>query len=620
MDRAAYDRTHWERTEPHPFATPPVRTAPLRSSNESLSSTSRRGPPPFSPPRRDPPQTPSSTRPPSSRRALTAALELAQEAVRIDSSGTEPLAAIAAYGKSVALLNEVMERVMRGEGADRRRSGVRRRSDAAREDEVRRLKSIHDTYADRMQILSLIYNMGSGPPDDTSPDYSPHVPPTPPPLYAPAHEPAGDYEQSSGFYPIDHAPAFLVHDEDEEEEDDMPTSAENIGSAFASLENPPSLDYNSRDYLATTREYASSRDHRGYSSAPPSRDYTPSPHRDYESDQPTPTDPVQTPVSPTSTITPQRVSVLPPPRPPPTGPPPTLPQPTGPSTHAFAQPAYALPQPPMPQPQARVNGASMGALPAPPKPVLTRTQSAGPGLGSTSTVPRTDPHSPLRRSYIVPHSQPQTQPLPVQQSRSRSGSVAGHKRSGSGNERLGTLSEERERERSEGGNQSASSGNESESWTVVGAEAYSHQQPVAEGYRPTSAYRSRVASSARELPPLPADGSPLTPRVPGGGSGGDVVQRPRGDTESSASSRGSDGPSSAGTVSTAPTNLSVVADKMGTQVAGVQAQTSGMLVSPSTAQGSIALRRKSAQPSIGQAMAFEQALQSPPQPIQQPPV
>lgn len=153
-----------EMPDPHPFAAysnPTPRTAALReyaviapvaadpvpgSSSESLASTSRRGPPPFSPPRANPPQTPSassaSTRPPSSRRALTAALELAQEAVRIDSSGEEPLAAIAAYGKSVALLNEVMERVMRGEGAERRRAGVRRRSDAAREDEVRRLKSI----------------------------------------------------------------------------------------------------------------------------------------------------------------------------------------------------------------------------------------------------------------------------------------------------------------------------------------------------------------------------------------------------------------------------------------------------------------------------------------------
>ncbi|QRV86310.1 hypothetical protein RhiJN_14328 [Ceratobasidium sp. AG-Ba] len=617
----AYERTHWERTDAaaHPFATPPVRTATLRPSNESLGSTSRRGPPPFSPPRSNPPQTPSSSsaRPPSSRRALTAALELAQEAVRIDSSGTEPLAAIAAYGKSVALLNEVMERVMRGEDANRRRSGVRRRSDAAREDEVRRLKSIHDTYADRMQILSLIYNMDSNqsPPDDASPDTSPHVPTTPP-----FPQLAGDHEQSSGFYPPDR-PAFLVHDEDEE--DDDPASAENVGSA---LENTSSLDYNNRDYLLTTRDYHSNRDYHGFSSAPPSREYTPSPLHDHEYDQPTPTEPVPTPISPTSTITPQRVSVIPPPRPPPSGPPPTLPQPPVPSSHAYAQPAYTLPQPPLPQqqpqPQARVNGGSV-SLPSQPKPPLTRTQSAGPGVGSVTPAPRTDPHSPLRRSYVVSHSQAQTSvpPQPVQPAaRSRSGSVAGHKRTGSGNERLGTLSEERERERSEGGNQSASSGNESESWTVVGAEAYVHQQPVAEGYRPTSAYRSRVASSARELPPLPADASPLTPRVPGNGSGGEVVQRPRGDTGSSASSRGSDGPSSAGTVSTVPTTFSVTVDKAGSQFAVTQAQTLGMLVSPSTAQGSIAQRRKSAQPSIGQAMAFEQALQSPPQPIQQPPI
>ncbi|KAG8685532.1 hypothetical protein FRC09_014687, partial [Ceratobasidium sp. 395] len=351
MDRAAYDRAHWERTESHPFATPQPRPAPLRPSNESLSSTSRRGPPPFSPPRSNPPQTPSSTRPPSSRRALTAALELAQEAVRIDSSGTEPLAAIAAYGKSVALLNEVMERVMRGEGADRRKSGVRRRSDAAREDEVRRLKSIHDTYADRMQILSLIYNMepNQSPPDDTSPDHSPDVPPTPPPFFVPTSEPAGDYDRSSGFYPTNHSAPFL---EDEDEDEDT-TSAENIGSAFASLESTPGLDYSGRDYLPATRDRTSNRDYRGYSPAPPSRDYTPSPHLDHEYDQPTPTDLVQTPISPTSTITPQRASGLPPPRPPPSGPPPTLPPPSAPLPHAYAQQTYTLPQPPMPQPQPR---------------------------------------------------------------------------------------------------------------------------------------------------------------------------------------------------------------------------------------------------------------------------
>ncbi|KAG9122655.1 hypothetical protein FRC07_000873, partial [Ceratobasidium sp. 392] len=215
-------------------------TAPLRPSNESLASNSRflassssleANLPPTSLPRSNPPQTLSSTRPPSSRHVLTAALELAQEAVRIDSSGTEPLAAIAAYSKSVALLNEVMERVMRGEEADRHKSGVRRRSNAAREDEARRLKLIHDTYAKRMQILLLMYNMNSNqspPLDDTSPDDSPHVPPTPLSFFVPVSEPAGDYDQSSGFYSADRLAAYLIHEDDEED-----GFTENIGSALS---------------------------------------------------------------------------------------------------------------------------------------------------------------------------------------------------------------------------------------------------------------------------------------------------------------------------------------------------------------------------------------------------
>ena len=127
---------------------------------------------------------------PSSRRALTAALELAQEAVRLDTTNDDPIGAIQAYSRSVALLSEVMERVMRGEetsdsGKDRRRSG-RRRSVVAKEEEVRRLKSIvssfalssfisrdspdhqHDTYADRMIILSDIYNVDPFNPDATN--------------------------------------------------------------------------------------------------------------------------------------------------------------------------------------------------------------------------------------------------------------------------------------------------------------------------------------------------------------------------------------------------------------------------------------------------------------------
>ncbi|GJJ09403.1 hypothetical protein Clacol_003625 [Clathrus columnatus] len=100
-----------------------------------------------------------STRP-SSRRALTAALELAQEAVRLDSTNDDPIGAIRAYSRSVALLNEVMERVMRGEDdSGRGRHFGRPRSMVAREEEVRRLRSIHDTYADRMNILSDIYNI-----------------------------------------------------------------------------------------------------------------------------------------------------------------------------------------------------------------------------------------------------------------------------------------------------------------------------------------------------------------------------------------------------------------------------------------------------------------------------
>ena len=90
-----------------------------------------------------PPSLPSSGRPPSSRRALTRALELAQEAVRIDASNDDPHAAVMAYAKSVALLNEVMERVMRGEDTDsKRKNGSRRRSVVAKEDEARRLRSI----------------------------------------------------------------------------------------------------------------------------------------------------------------------------------------------------------------------------------------------------------------------------------------------------------------------------------------------------------------------------------------------------------------------------------------------------------------------------------------------
>ncbi|KAI0304638.1 hypothetical protein BC826DRAFT_902214 [Russula brevipes] len=116
-------------------------------------------------------QQPTERSRPSSRRALTKALELAREAVKLDSTNDDPYGAVIAYGKSVALLSKVMERVINGEDSNdsiRRKSG-RRRSVVAQEEEVRRLKAIHDTYAERMNILSLIYSI---PPPPHSPSTS----------------------------------------------------------------------------------------------------------------------------------------------------------------------------------------------------------------------------------------------------------------------------------------------------------------------------------------------------------------------------------------------------------------------------------------------------------------
>ena len=79
---------------------------------------------------------------PSSRRALTRALELAREAVQLDTMNDNPEAAVQAYGRSVALLSEVMERVRRGEESTESHRRRRRRSVAAQEEEIRRLQNI----------------------------------------------------------------------------------------------------------------------------------------------------------------------------------------------------------------------------------------------------------------------------------------------------------------------------------------------------------------------------------------------------------------------------------------------------------------------------------------------
>lgn len=102
-----------------------------------------------SPERRDrgasllaPPTDHSQQQRPSSRRALTRALELAREAVQLDSTNEEPEAAVHAYARSVALLSEVMERVRNGEDSTENHRRRRRRSVAAQEEEIRRLQSI----------------------------------------------------------------------------------------------------------------------------------------------------------------------------------------------------------------------------------------------------------------------------------------------------------------------------------------------------------------------------------------------------------------------------------------------------------------------------------------------
>ncbi|KAH7924894.1 hypothetical protein BV22DRAFT_1090141 [Leucogyrophana mollusca] len=193
------------------------------------------------------PQTPSESRP-SSRRALTRALELAREAVQLDSTNDDPHAAVMAYGRSVALLSEVMERVRRGEDSTEtgRRRGGRRRSVVAQEEEVRRLKSIHDTYADRMNILSLIYSI---PPIPHSPSsvYTPSIstestqPPTPTSL-----SPASDSHRSS-TYATEHTQDEPQHvDALGKGPHDEHDAHEGIGSAMFALDSTHGSDISPR--------------------------------------------------------------------------------------------------------------------------------------------------------------------------------------------------------------------------------------------------------------------------------------------------------------------------------------------------------------------------------------
>lgn len=90
---------------------------------------------------------------PSSRRALTRALELAREAVQLDSTNDNPVAAVNAYAQSVALLSEVMERVRNGEDSTESNRRRQRRSISAQEKEVRRLQNIVRWFSSRLEQL-----------------------------------------------------------------------------------------------------------------------------------------------------------------------------------------------------------------------------------------------------------------------------------------------------------------------------------------------------------------------------------------------------------------------------------------------------------------------------------
>lgn len=88
----------------------------------------------------------------SSKNILTIALQKAQSAVLLDGSNNVA-EAILAYKQAVRLLQEVMERV-----SPKTSSASRSNRKVHREEERRRLKVIHDTYAERIRLLSMIYS------------------------------------------------------------------------------------------------------------------------------------------------------------------------------------------------------------------------------------------------------------------------------------------------------------------------------------------------------------------------------------------------------------------------------------------------------------------------------
>jgi len=85
----------------------------------------------------------------SKRRGLARALELAREAVELDTKAENVQATLEMYAKSVSLLSEVIEEVQR----DQR---DQRQSEENNEEELKKLAAIHDSYRDRMLLLSIV--------------------------------------------------------------------------------------------------------------------------------------------------------------------------------------------------------------------------------------------------------------------------------------------------------------------------------------------------------------------------------------------------------------------------------------------------------------------------------
>ncbi|KAF8309723.1 hypothetical protein DL93DRAFT_1700177 [Clavulina sp. PMI_390] len=253
-----------------------------RTSSSSAMSPSS----PLSPPR-------SSQHRPSSRRALVAALSLAQDAVKLDTDGKDPQAAVDAYFRSVQLLREVMGRVSSGESA----SGTSRdpsRSLTPREEEVRRLKSIHDTYAERLEVLCNMYNI----------QISELAPPPPPIPVAPA----GPTRTSS-------------------QEIVSATYQAQLRSSgrIPRTSDADATPFNSQALSSPERE------------TPPTNILSAA-----TTESSTPIPPLPS-ISSSSSITANRISSLPPQRPPPTGPPPPKPVPLA-SSRTDQQTPWSEPQ------------------------------------------------------------------------------------------------------------------------------------------------------------------------------------------------------------------------------------------------------------------------------------